>query len=104
MSRAVVIVPGATLPQQNAITTYFRNNSQAVGFWHWGSDTWLVTSETDPLDTVALRDSIMGLAPGPHVVVLKVEPSDQVPNWAVLGPPTWADWLTNSWEKKKVGP
>ena len=103
MSRAVIIVPGLAVPQQNAITTYFKDNNQTYGFWHWGSDTWLVSSETDPLDTAALRNKIMSLAPGSKMIVLKVEPSEEVPNWAAFGPGAWLNWLREAWEKKRTG-
>jgi hypothetical protein len=104
MSRAVIIAPGLTVPQQNALTQYFVNNNNEYGFWHWGSDTWLISTSTDPLDVVALRELIRNvIAPGANVVILKVEPSAQPPNWVTFGPQEWGKWMKESWEKKPSG-
>ena len=90
-NRFVIVAPALLPSQQNTLTQHFQ--SSGVGYWHWGSDTWLIATRTLE-NAVALRGKINQALPGVHVVVLQVTPV----MWSMYGPSTWAEWFKASWQ------
>ncbi len=98
MNRVVIIAPGSTVAQQNAISTYFADLTK-YSYWHWAPDVWLISSTTLSLEPIALRDAIRNLALGVNVLILRVELS-AMPSWAAYGPLDWGKWIREGWDPR----
>ncbi len=98
MKRVVIIAPTSTVAQQNAISTYFADLSK-YSYWHWAPDVWLISSTVEPLEPVTIRETLMNLAPGVYVLILRVEPGE-MPAWAAYGALKWGEWIRQSWDQR----
>jgi hypothetical protein len=92
IKKFVVIVPNAAPAGQNILTNYFQNNR--FGYWHYGTDTWLIARGDENLNAGVVRDEIKRLLPSISVLVLEVDPV----LWAFTGLSKWGEWLRETWE------
>ncbi len=98
MKRVVIIAPASNVAQQNAISAYFADLTK-YSYWHWAPEVWLVSSTAEPLEPIALRDTLMTLAPGVNVLILRVEPGE-MPAWALFGSLKWKEWIRECWDQR----
>jgi hypothetical protein len=90
----MVAAASPTEEQRNAITFLFKGN-EAVGFWHWTPDFWIVTTSNDSYNSVHIQNAIRDTVPGLYFAVFAVNP---VPDdWAMWADVRWGDWVKQHW-------
>lgn len=91
--RFIVVIDDATTEQQNSVTNYFKD-TQAVGYWHWYSDVWLVTDPNQQFTPESLRLALDGILPDSYKMVLKIQSGY---DWSAFGDTESFKWMHETW-------
>lgn len=97
--RFIVSLNGSTKKQEEAFIKFL--GSQNVGWWHWLSNTWLISDNIGKLTASTLNDKALEIFESEHLLVLEINNTSDT--WAGFGPSTedknMFSWLKNHWKK-----
>jgi hypothetical protein len=72
-----------------------------VGWWHWLSNTWLISDANGNLKASFLRDNVVEIFNKEHAFVIEIRKNDDT--WSGFGPNTeekdMFKWINENWKK-----
>jgi hypothetical protein len=92
MRKFIVILPGSNTQQQMVLHNHFTPNR--AGWWHWGSEVWLLKFGTETPTVEQLREEIRQILPGSFFLVFSLDNS----LYAGWGPNEWQQWFNQTWQ------
>ena len=84
--------------EQNQIFVQFCKEKK-VGYWHWLSNLWLITTTSEEFSAKWLRSKLREIYPNIHLMVFEI--SKEGDTWAGFGPNSedrnMFNWLKTTW-------
>lgn len=97
--RFIICIDKSTKEQDLFFIEYLKTNK--VAWWHWLSNTWLVSNTSGQLTASGLRDKLKEIFTGEHTLVFEITATNDT--WAGFGPQSDSKnmfaWLKTNWQK-----
>lgn len=97
--RFVVLLDSATPEQDKEFKEWV--NEQHFGWWHWLSQSWLITSTSTDMRAATLRDKATEIYDSTHLFVLELRGTVD-DTWSGFGPKSSSrdmfEWIKNNWK------
>jgi hypothetical protein len=96
--RYIVLLDEATKEQDDQLRNYIKENG--LGWWHWLSNSWLLSDPRGTLSASEIRDKINEIYDGVHTIVIELYKGGDT--WAGFGPKTEKKdmfrWFHETWK------
>lgn len=96
--RYIVLLDEATKEQNDQFKDYIREN--ALGWWHWLSNSWLLSDPRGTLSVAEIRDKITEIYPDVDTIVIELHEGGDT--WAGFGPKNKGKdmfrWIRETWK------
>ena len=97
--RFIVCIEKSIKEQDKIFIDYLRNNS--VGWWHWLSNTWLISDPNGQLNSSILRDKLREIYNDERNIIFEITNTQDT--WSGFGPiageKNMFRWLKDNWKK-----
>lgn len=98
--RFIICVNNSTKEQENNFVEFLK--SQKVGWWHWLSNTWLISDNNGKTNASYWRDHSRDVFENENILVIEI--NNEKDTWSGFGPSTdeknMFKWLHDNWKKK----
>lgn len=97
--RYIVCINASTAEQEQQFIDYLRSNN--FGWWHWISNTWLISDKQGKSKASLFRDKVKEIFIDENILVIEI--NSQKDTWAGFGPVTedknMFKWIKENWKK-----
>ncbi len=97
--RFIICINKSTKEQENNFVKFINN--EKVGWWHWLSNTWLISDSNGKTSASYWRDNVTAIFDQEHVLVFEL--GNDRDTWSGFGPTSGDNnmfkWIKDHWRK-----